>query len=72
MRTIAQAYIEEGEARGIEKTAMNMIKQNADIKFIASVTGFTKEQILKLKDKAQYKHLISYTYQIKIPSIGTD
>lgn len=43
--------IEIGEARGVEKTVINMIKEKADIKFIATVTGLSEDQILKLKNK---------------------
>ena len=50
MRSIADSYIDQGinkgiaigeareEARGVENTALNMLKQKVDIKFIASVT----------------------------------
>ena len=55
MRTIAQKYIDEGIEKGIdkgvEKTAINMLMQNADVKFIAKVTGYSVEQIQKLKNK---------------------
>jgi len=59
MKSIADTYIEEGEARGeekgkakgIEQTAINMLKQKADIKFISSVTGLSIELLLKLKNK---------------------
>lgn len=55
MKTIADAYIEEGEARGeargIEKTAKRMLKENTDIKFIASVTGLSSDEVLKLQNK---------------------
>ena len=40
-----------GEARSIEKTAINMLKQKLDNKLISSVTGLTLEEILKLKNK---------------------
>lgn len=40
-----------GEVRGIEKTALNMLKQKIDDKLIASVTGFSLEEIAKLKNK---------------------
>lgn len=55
MRTIAEKYIEEGVTqgvtRGVELTAINMLKHNADINFISKVTGYSVEQILKLKNK---------------------
>jgi len=40
-----------GEARGIEKTAINMLTQKLDDKLIASVTGLDLEEITKLKSK---------------------
>ena len=59
MRTIADTYIDEGmnkgiaigEARGVEKTAINMTRQNLDTKLITSVTGLSTEDILKLQSK---------------------
>ena len=51
MRTIAQKYIDEGIDKGVEKTAINMIMQNADVKFIAKVTGYSISQIAELKNK---------------------
>jgi len=41
----------KGEARGVEKTALNMIKQKLDTELITSVTGLSNEDILKLKNK---------------------
>lgn len=41
-----------GEARGIEKTAINMLNQKLDDKLISSVTGLSLEEITKLKSKA--------------------
>lgn len=35
----------------LEKTALNMLKQKIDDKLIASVTGFSLEEIVKLKNK---------------------
>jgi predicted transposase YdaD len=40
-----------GEAKGVEKIARRMLKENTDIKFIAAVTGFTIDEILKLQNK---------------------
>lgn len=44
-----------GEARGIEKgvekTAINMLKQKLDDKLICSVTGLSLEEITKLKNR---------------------
>jgi predicted transposase/invertase (TIGR01784 family) len=67
MRTIADAYIEEGvnkgvaqgivigEARGVEKgierTAINMLRQKLDQTLISSVTGLSIDEILQLKSK---------------------
>jgi len=42
--------IAKGEAKGVEKTARRMLQENTDIKFIASVTGLTVDDILKLKN----------------------
>ena len=57
MRTIAEKYIEErredGREEGIEATAINMLLQKADVKFISKVTGYTIEQIKMLKNKLQ-------------------
>lgn len=61
MRTIAQSYIDEGMQKGIEKgrlegiqnTAIKMLQQKADLKFIAAVTGLSHEEILKLQSKTQ-------------------
>ena len=40
-----------GEARSIEKTALNMLKQKLDNKLISSVTGLSLEEIAKLKSR---------------------
>ncbi|MDA9163617.1 Rpn family recombination-promoting nuclease/putative transposase [Rickettsiaceae bacterium] len=57
MTTIAQAYIEEGEARGIAKRnteiARRMLQEKTDLKFISYVTGLSSDEILKLKSKTQ-------------------
>jgi len=42
----------KGEAKGVEKTALNMLKQKIDDKLIASVTGFSLEEIAKLKNES--------------------
>ena len=39
-----------GEARGIKKTAINMIKQNLDFKLISQVTGLSEQEVQNLKD----------------------
>lgn len=65
MRTIADSYREEGkiegisigkaegisigEASGVKKIAINMLKQKTDPKFVASVTGISIEEIIKLQ-----------------------
>ena len=59
LKKTAEKAKEEGIAEGIEKgiekrnieVAINMIKQKLDNKLIASVTGLTLEEILKLKNK---------------------
>ena len=64
MRTIADSYIEKGEAKGIEKgmllgeargeekgivkTALNMLKQGMDFKLITSITGIDTTRLQKL------------------------
>lgn len=59
MGSLAQHWRDEGigigEARGIEKgiekTAVNMLKQNLDIKLVAKVTGLSMLEVQKLKAK---------------------
>ena len=63
MRTIADTYIEEGVAKGIAigeargeeksilKVARRMLQENTDIKFIASVTGLSTDDILTIQNK---------------------
>lgn len=59
MRTIADSYIDEGIQivisqgieQGIEQSAIKMLKQNLDLQLIASITGFSQEELLKLKHK---------------------
>jgi hypothetical protein len=48
---ILNAARAEGEAKGIKKAALNMLKQELDNKLISSVTGLSLEEILKLKNK---------------------
>jgi predicted transposase/invertase (TIGR01784 family) len=45
----------EGIAESIEKIAVNMIREQADIKFISNVTGLTNKEILELKNKLSGK-----------------
>lgn len=33
----------------LEKTAINMLKEKIDLKFISSVTGLSEDELLKLK-----------------------
>ena len=35
----------------LEKTAINMLKDKIDLKFISSVTGFSADELLILKSK---------------------
>ena len=35
----------------LEKTAVNMLKEKIDLTYISSVTGFSIEELLKLKSK---------------------
>ena len=42
---------EEGITQGIEKTAINMLKQKLDDSLIKAVTGFTQDDLDKLKNK---------------------
>ena len=63
MMSLAESYIHEGELRGIEKgiekgreegmlkTALNMLKEKADIEFVQRVTGLSNDQLLKLKSQ---------------------
>jgi predicted transposase/invertase (TIGR01784 family) len=63
MRTIADAYRDEGMAKGIEtgmakgfqegvkKTALKMLQQKLDLKLISSVTGLSSDDLLKLKNR---------------------
>lgn len=57
MASVAQKWYDEGIDKGIEKgiekgvvnTAINMLKQNTDLKFISSVTGLSIDTLQKLK-----------------------
>mgnify|MGYP006906477134 CR=1 FL=1 len=35
----------------LEKTAINMLKEKIDLKYISSVTGFSENELLILKNK---------------------
>jgi predicted transposase/invertase (TIGR01784 family) len=41
----------KGKVKGIEQSALNMLKQKLDTKLITSVTGLSEDDILKLKNK---------------------
>ena len=47
----SQDILNAAENKGIEKVAINMLKQKLDDKLISSVTGLSLEEILKLKNK---------------------
>ena len=51
MKTVADSYIDQGIRIGLEESAIKMLKQNLDLKLIASITGFSQEELLKLKHK---------------------
>ena len=58
MKTIAQAYIEEGEAKlakALRTTATKLLQQNVNLKLISSVTGFSLEELSILKNDLQTK-----------------
>jgi len=51
---IAKGKVEgkaEGIAIGVEKIARRMLEEKTDIKFIASVTGLSNDEILKIQSK---------------------
>ena len=48
---IGQSFANICEIKAIKKAAINMLKQNLDIKLIASVTGLSCYEIEKLKSK---------------------
>ena len=41
--------MEEGCKEGMEKVALNMLKENLNISLISTMTGLSKDDILKLK-----------------------
>ena len=51
LKKTAEKAREEGIAEGIEKTAINMLKQKLGDKLISSVTGLSLEEITKLKSR---------------------
>jgi hypothetical protein len=48
--SIHDGSTEEVSSPILKKTALNMLKDQHDIKFISSVTGFSVDQLLKLKN----------------------
>ena len=51
MCNLSMGIYEEGIAEGVEKTAINMLKENMDIKVISRLTGLSEEKIDELKSK---------------------
>ena len=49
MRTIAQAYRDEGREEGIEQTAINMLLEGANVSFVSRVTKISLDKILYLQ-----------------------
>ena len=43
----------KGEIKGIKKTAINLLKEGADVNFISRVTGLSTDEIVKIKNKMQ-------------------
>ena len=41
--------VEKGRKEGMEKVAQNMLKENLNISLISTMTGLSKDDILKLK-----------------------
>ena len=49
-RVARDLYVfQEGMEKGMEKVALNMLKEQADMSFICKMTGFTEEEVKKLK-----------------------
>ena len=48
-----------GETRGIEKVAISMLKQKIDDSLIQSVTGFSQDELNKLKNKENVYQTVS-------------
>ena len=59
MMTLAEAFkaegkaigMTEGEARGAEKVALNLLKAGSDVDFVAKVTELSETQVLALKSQ---------------------
>ncbi|MBC6415206.1 MAG: hypothetical protein GDA46_02300 [Bdellovibrionales bacterium] len=47
----------EGQRKGRQEIALNMLKEKIEIAFINKLTGFSKEEIKKLKNQASQKSL---------------
>ncbi|WP_371222969.1 transposase [Orientia tsutsugamushi] len=62
MRTIAEKYIDEGRAEGIEigevkakqELARNLLKACFSVAFISENTGLSKEEVINLKNNIEY------------------
>ena len=65
MKTTLKEEREEGIEKGIEKVALEMLKNNADIHFICECTGLTQKELLELK-KGLVKQNASLTRQDKL------
>ncbi|MGL1893833.1 MAG: hypothetical protein OCD02_19505 [Spirochaetaceae bacterium] len=46
--TVLDQIEEQGMQKGLQKTALNMIKLGSDLAFVAKVTGFTEEELKKM------------------------
>ncbi|MBC6415066.1 MAG: hypothetical protein GDA46_01555 [Bdellovibrionales bacterium] len=44
-----QEGLQKGIQKGRQETALNLLKEKVDIAFISKITGFSKEEIKKLK-----------------------
>ncbi|MBC6415769.1 MAG: hypothetical protein GDA46_05195, partial [Bdellovibrionales bacterium] len=49
MQDVIGVIKEEGRQEGMQKTALNLLKEKVEIAFISKITGFSKEEIEKLK-----------------------
>ena len=47
-----QEGLQQGMQTGIQQVVLNMLKKSADISFISEVTGFSEEEIKKLKNRS--------------------
>ena len=59
MRTVTQQWIDKGVTlgeqkgieKGIEKVALNLLDEKADIALVAKATGLTESQLIALKSR---------------------